>query len=180
MTSLTGVASDHLPVIATIEPTQQREPTKQEARIDLTLYTDPEARRDVKDIWEATYSTLPPQVHGHHTVWHEAKSRVAEYLLGRTSERRQSKANKVALAEFAIDLHLKATGEGPSPTYLRTLADLRRREEEEARERKRSTWWAYISTLRSERSSKNMFNSCLLYTSPSPRDQRGSRMPSSA
>ena len=25
-----------------------------------------------------------------------------------------------------------------------------------------------------------MFNSCLLYTSPSPRDQRGSRMPSSA
>ena len=26
-----------------------------------------------------------------------------------------------------------------------------------ARERKRSTWWAYVSTLRSERSSKNMF-----------------------
>ena len=26
----------------------------------------------------------------------------------------------------------------------------------------------------------NMFASCLLYTSPSPRDQRGSRMPSSA
>ena len=25
-----------------------------------------------------------------------------------------------------------------------------------------------------------MFNRCLLYTSPSPRDQRGSRMPSSA
>ena len=25
-----------------------------------------------------------------------------------------------------------------------------------------------------------MFSSCLLYTSPSPRDQRGSRMPSSA
>ena len=27
---------------------------------------------------------------------------------------------------------------------------------------------------------KDQFNSCLLYTSPSPRDQRGSRMPSSA
>ena len=26
----------------------------------------------------------------------------------------------------------------------------------------------------------NAFNVCLLYTSPSPRDQRGSRMPSSA
>ena len=26
----------------------------------------------------------------------------------------------------------------------------------------------------------NMFKNCLLYTSPSPRDQRGSRMPSSA
>ena len=25
-----------------------------------------------------------------------------------------------------------------------------------------------------------LFNNCLLYTSPSPRDQRGSRMPSSA
>ena len=28
--------------------------------------------------------------------------------------------------------------------------------------------------------SLNYYNSCLLYTSPSPRDQRGSRMPSSA
>ena len=27
---------------------------------------------------------------------------------------------------------------------------------------------------------KNMFNDCLLYTSPSPRDKRQSRMPSSA
>ena len=27
---------------------------------------------------------------------------------------------------------------------------------------------------------RNDFNGCLLYTSPSPRDQRGSRMPSSA
>ena len=27
---------------------------------------------------------------------------------------------------------------------------------------------------------KGLFNPCLLYTSPSPRDQRGSRMPSSA
>ena len=27
---------------------------------------------------------------------------------------------------------------------------------------------------------EGMYNSCLLYTSPSPRDQRGSRMPSSA
>ena len=32
----------------------------------------------------------------------------------------------------------------------------------------------YIST------SVNALNACLLYTSPSPRDQRGSRMPSSA
>ena len=27
---------------------------------------------------------------------------------------------------------------------------------------------------------QNIYNTCLLYTSPSPRDQRGSRMPSSA
>ena len=27
---------------------------------------------------------------------------------------------------------------------------------------------------------ETMYNACLLYTSPSPRDQRGSRMPSSA
>ena len=27
---------------------------------------------------------------------------------------------------------------------------------------------------------QSIFNSCLLYTSPSPRDQRGARMPSSA
>ena len=31
-----------------------------------------------------------------------------------------------------------------------------------------------------EKNKKNVFIVCLLYTSPSPRDQRGSRMPSSA
>ena len=30
------------------------------------------------------------------------------------------------------------------------------------------------------RTEKSMYSNCLLYTSPSPRDQRGSRMPSSA
>ena len=35
------------------------------------------------------------------------------------------------------------------------------------------------STLASEQN-KMSFEVCLLYTSPSPRDQRGSRMPSSA
>ena len=30
------------------------------------------------------------------------------------------------------------------------------------------------------RTQQKFFNPCLLYTSPSPRDQRGSRMPSSA
>ena len=30
------------------------------------------------------------------------------------------------------------------------------------------------------KSGEDLFNTCLLYTSPSPRDQRGSRMPSSA
>ena len=34
--------------------------------------------------------------------------------------------------------------------------------------------------LREVDSSSVMINACLLYTSPSPRDQRGSRMPSSA
>ena len=40
---------------------------------------------------------------------------------------------------------------------------------------------AHIETLREQQASTNdAFNDCLLYTSPSPRDQRGSRMPSSA
>ena len=36
-----------------------------------------------------------------------------------------------------------------------------------------------VKKLKSEHANKNYFT-CLLYTSPSPRDQRGSRMPSSA
>ena len=37
------------------------------------------------------------------------------------------------------------------------------------------------STVNSDlKNLENQFNDCLLYTSPSPRDQRGSRMPSSA
>ena len=35
-------------------------------------------------------------------------------------------------------------------------------------------------TARLRRAQNNLFETCLLYTSPSPRDQRGSRMPSSA
>ena len=35
-------------------------------------------------------------------------------------------------------------------------------------------------TLSANSAAANSANSCLLYTSPSPRDQRGSRMPSSA
>ena len=37
-----------------------------------------------------------------------------------------------------------------------------------------------IGTPRSHRRFLGRFQGCLLYTSPSPRDQRGSRMPSSA
>ena len=38
-----------------------------------------------------------------------------------------------------------------------------------------------LETLRSEHRAIDMeIKACLLYTSPSPRDQRGSRMPSSA
>ena len=36
------------------------------------------------------------------------------------------------------------------------------------------------SLMRNMGRSVNEFKTCLLYTSPSPRDQRGSRMPSSA
>ena len=37
-----------------------------------------------------------------------------------------------------------------------------------------------LGKLLETRQIKKMISSCLLYTSPSPRDQRGSRMPSSA
>ena len=37
-----------------------------------------------------------------------------------------------------------------------------------------------VNSSRSSYAGMGMFKSCLLYTSPSPRDQRGSRMPSSA
>ena len=38
----------------------------------------------------------------------------------------------------------------------------------------------YQVALGSKKGTATMYLSCLLYTSPSPRDQRGSRMPSSA
>ena len=37
-----------------------------------------------------------------------------------------------------------------------------------------------VSELEDTPAVRGMINNCLLYTSPSPRDQRGSRMPSSA
>ena len=39
---------------------------------------------------------------------------------------------------------------------------------------------AYIDVLERHTTSYTTVQACLLYTSPSPRDQRGSRMPSSA
>ena len=59
---------------------------------------------------------------------------------------------------------------------------------EEARERVRHTLSTILSPSRSELQERNisrsdvvrLLDACLLYTSPSPRDQRGSRMPSSA
>ena len=48
---------------------------------------------------------------------------------------------------------------------------------EEAGKTKR---YGFISTGNFNESTANVYTDCLLYTSPSPRDQRGSRMPSSA
>ena len=42
------------------------------------------------------------------------------------------------------------------------------------------TWGYYPSWLKDQSNSKPLFNTCLLYTSPSPRDLYRSRMPSSA
>ena len=41
-------------------------------------------------------------------------------------------------------------------------------------------FWAFIAIILLLNNSLQWYNICLLYTSPSPRDQRGSRMPSSA
>ena len=43
-------------------------------------------------------------------------------------------------------------------------------------------WWAekIFYKLKLDRLANNPYRSCLLYTSPSPRDKRQSRMPSSA
>ena len=46
-------------------------------------------------------------------------------------------------------------------------------------EMRQMPFFGWIQDL-SERDPTSLFNFCLLYTSPSPRDQRGSRMPSSA
>ena len=41
-------------------------------------------------------------------------------------------------------------------------------------------WWRGFETLFTHPLSRTFINSCLLYTSPSPRDRQKSRMPSSA
>ena len=46
--------------------------------------------------------------------------------------------------------------------------------------RKRMHLTEMNEVVRSKNDLVDHFNDCLLYTSPSPRDQRGSRMPSSA
>ena len=46
------------------------------------------------------------------------------------------------------------------------------------KEIERTVCWGHLETL--NRCLPGRYKACLLYTSPSPRDQRGSRMPSSA
>ena len=83
----------------------------------------------------------------------------------------------------------------PLETGIEELNELSKKPSAELLEKfflKRTAAWAYpvidigcasvgvcnglVSALKPE----SAFNFCLLYTSPSPRDQRGSRMPSSA
>ena len=81
-----------------------------------------------------------------------------------------------------VDVQVQVTSAGRQFFNIVGLAD---KAVAESRERVRSAFAALGMSLPGKRITVNLApadlpKDCLLYTSPSPRDQRGSRMPSSA
>ena len=85
---------------------------------------------------------------------------------------------KEQLIEFPCDFSIKVIGKD-CPEFLNSISEIMRSHSqvysEKNAKKNKSKKGNYISIT-----CDVYVKSCLLYTSPSPRDQRGSRMPSSA
>ena len=84
-------------------------------------------------------------------------------------------ATALAGLEQLTELPGEADAAGAAEALVFALLDLAELLEEEL-----PAVWGASSTAGLSQGEANLFSLCLLYTSPSPRDQRGSRMPSSA
>ena len=76
----TDWASDHFPVIATLETAPSRDPSPQEAKIDPVLYNDPDIRKEVRRLWKLSNDSYGPE-YDNASRWDAAKQIVASFLM---------------------------------------------------------------------------------------------------
>ena len=97
------------------------------------------------------------------------------------------KASKVIIRDFGELENLQVSKKGPRDFVTKTDKRVEKILIDELSKSKKNYSFITEETGTIENLNKNIFwiidpidGTCLLYTSPSPRDQRGSRMPSSA
>ena len=104
------------------------------------------------------------------------KAQAAHYSLAEEKERAKETPDAAALMEaHALAMARKDEAHAAECAALRDDVAAARAAAAAAPAREEAT-----SEATSEETTEALKQSCLLYTSPSPRDQRGSRMPSSA
>jgi hypothetical protein len=74
-------ASDHLPVVVTLETIDARPPSKVEAKIKAITLQLPKVQAAIHHIWKSVYRKYPAEEYGQATVWTLAKKTIATFLL---------------------------------------------------------------------------------------------------
>ena len=147
-------ASDHLALIATCEWTRQRLPTKGDRRIDPRIFSIPEVRDQVRQLWLRTYYLYDPKILGHAKVWNKAKETVVEYLLDKSYEKSPAKIKIAELEDRVYFLHSVCNRSGPTPALHTRIQKAEADLMAAKKEVKSSVWWDYIRSLGEEVSSK--------------------------
>jgi hypothetical protein len=92
-----NAASDHLPVIARLALAKERPSAATEAKINPSIFENPNTRLITKRLWTKQFKKFPPQEHGHAKAkaWEAAKTAVAPYLLDKRIENQRLTDKKI-------------------------------------------------------------------------------------
>ena len=148
-------ASDHLAVVAEFEVASDRSANKSERKINPATLKHPEVRKDIK--------TIITKIHPKHVSnmgiqrgWAATKAAIAEYLLDKSYERHANTEEEDLMVELKI-LYRAATSRKPSAVTNAKIDKAERKLAEVRKRKKTSRYFAWITALGEENSSKRFY-----------------------